>query len=194
MRTYLLNLLTILCVIFLKLTKYPYSPQPFTQWCKMYMFIKYIPLTNKYYQSKYQRYCKSDLVFMMWISKSTSHVWFGSWWKKSCGSKGVGMEEIQGCLNGERGGVGVITIEPTYFTKLSILACFLCRNSMCMVKCYRYSHVWIRLHDTNHVTSSKRADTLICHTTMHRNPINFLYHLGHVTLWCVEVGPVANAR
>ncbi len=47
---------------------------------------------------------------------------------------------------------------------------------------------------SNHMTSSKRADTLICHTTMHMNPINFLYNLGHVTLWCVEEGPVvANA-
>ncbi len=29
---------------------------------------------------------------------------------------------------------------------------------------------------------------------MHSNPINFLYNLDHVTLWGVEVGPVANAR
>ncbi len=29
---------------------------------------------------------------------------------------------------------------------------------------------------------------------MRRNPINFLYDPGHVSLWCVEVGPVANAR
>ncbi len=29
---------------------------------------------------------------------------------------------------------------------------------------------------------------------MCRNPINFLYNPGYVTLWCVEVGPVANAR
>ncbi len=29
---------------------------------------------------------------------------------------------------------------------------------------------------------------------MRRNPSNFLYNLGHVTLWCVEVGPVENAR
>ncbi len=27
---------------------------------------------------------------------------------------------------------------------------------------------------------------------MRRNPINFLYNSGHVTLWCVEVGQVAN--
>ncbi len=47
---------------------------------------------------------------------------------------------------------------------------------------------------SNHVTSSKRADTLICHTTMRRNPINFLHNLGHVALGCVEVGPLANAR
>ncbi len=46
----------------------------------------------------------------------------------------------------------------------------------------------------NHVTSSKQADTLICHTTMHRNSINFLYNPGHVSLWCLEVVPVANAR
>ncbi len=38
------------------------------------------------------------------------------------------------------------------------------------------------------------ANTLICHTTMCRNPINFLYNLGQVTLSCVEVGLVANAR
>ncbi len=29
---------------------------------------------------------------------------------------------------------------------------------------------------------------------MRRNLINFLYNPGHVTLWSVEVGPVANAR
>ncbi len=35
---------------------------------------------------------------------------------------------------------------------------------------------------SNHMTSSKRADTFIWHTTMRRNPINFLYNPGHVTL------------
>ncbi len=44
------------------------------------------------------------------------------------------------------------------------------------------------------MTSSKQADTLICHTTMCRNPINFLYNSGHVTLWCVEVCRVVNSR
>ncbi len=34
----------------------------------------------------------------------------------------------------------------------------------------------------NHVTSSKREDTLLCHTTMRRNSINFLHNSGHVTL------------
>ncbi len=47
---------------------------------------------------------------------------------------------------------------------------------------------------TNHVTSSKWADTLICHTTMCRNPVSFLYNPGDMTLWCVEVSPVANAK
>ncbi len=52
----------------------------------------------------------------------------------------------------------------------------------------------IGLPHSNNVTSSKRADTFICHTTtMRKNPINFLYNLGHVALWYVEVGPVANA-
>ncbi len=46
----------------------------------------------------------------------------------------------------------------------------------------------------NHVTCSKWADILICHTTMQRNPITIPYNLGHVTLWCVEVGLVANAK
>ncbi len=32
------------------------------------------------------------------------------------------------------------------------------------------------------------------HTTMHRNSINILYNPSHVTLWCLEVVPVANAR
>ncbi len=44
------------------------------------------------------------------------------------------------------------------------------------------------------MTSSKGVDTLICHTTISSNPINFLYNSGHVTLWCVEEGPVANGR
>ncbi len=47
---------------------------------------------------------------------------------------------------------------------------------------------------SNHVTSSKHADTLICHTTMCKNPIHFLYNSGHVTFWHVEEGLVANAR
>ncbi len=47
---------------------------------------------------------------------------------------------------------------------------------------------------SNHVISSKQADTLIYHITMRRNSISFLYNLDHMTLWCVEVGPVANAR
>ncbi len=47
---------------------------------------------------------------------------------------------------------------------------------------------------SNHVTYNKWEDTLIWHTTMRRNPINFHYNSGHATLWCVEVGPVANAR
>ncbi len=46
---------------------------------------------------------------------------------------------------------------------------------------------------SNYVTSSKWADTLICHTTRRRNHINFLYNPGHVTVWCVEVGQVTNA-
>ncbi len=28
---------------------------------------------------------------------------------------------------------------------------------------------------------------IICHTTMHRNYINYLYGPGHVTLWCLEL-------
>ncbi len=35
---------------------------------------------------------------------------------------------------------------------------------------------------SNHVTSSQRVDTLICHTTMCRHSINFLYNSGHMTL------------
>ncbi len=42
----------------------------------------------------------------------------------------------------------------------------------------------------NHVTSSKRVDTLICHTTICRDSINFLYNPDHMTLWCLEVVPV----
>ncbi len=44
------------------------------------------------------------------------------------------------------------------------------------------------------MTSGKRVDTLICHTTMRKNAINFLYNPGHVTLWCLEVVPVVYAR
>ncbi len=53
---------------------------------------------------------------------------------------------------------------------------------------------WMYVSHSNHVTSSKQADTLICHTTLRMNPVNFLYNPGHMTLWCVEVGSVANAR
>ncbi len=56
-----------------------------------------------------------------------------------------------------------------------------------MSSCHLVTH-------SNHVTSSKWADNLDCHTTMLRNPIYFLYNLDHVTLWCVDVGPVANVR
>ncbi len=47
---------------------------------------------------------------------------------------------------------------------------------------------------SNNVTSSKWADTLICHTRMHRNAINFLNNPVHVTLRYVKVDPVANTR
>ncbi len=53
---------------------------------------------------------------------------------------------------------------------------------------------WIAHTHSDHMTFSKWADTLICNTTIHRNPINFLWNLGQVILWCVEVGPVANAK
>ncbi len=36
--------------------------------------------------------------------------------------------------------------------------------------------------------------TLICHTIMPTNTINFLYNPGHVTLWCLEVVLVVYAR
>ncbi len=49
------------------------------------------------------------------------------------------------------------------------------------------------LPHSNHVTSSKRAGTLICHTTMSRDPIHFLYNPGHVTFWCLQVVPVVYA-
>ncbi len=35
---------------------------------------------------------------------------------------------------------------------------------------------------SNHVTSSKQAETLICHTTMRKNDINCLYIPDHVML------------
>ncbi len=47
---------------------------------------------------------------------------------------------------------------------------------------------------SNHMTSSKRVDTFICHTTMCRNSIKFIYNSGHVTPWCFEVVPVVYAR
>ncbi len=47
---------------------------------------------------------------------------------------------------------------------------------------------------SNHVTSSKQVDTLIFHTTMCRNFINFLYFPGHVTLWSLKVVQVVYAR
>ncbi len=58
----------------------------------------------------------------------------------------------------------------------------------CSFSCYcREAH-------SNHMTSSKWADTLICHTTMRRNAINFLHNPGHMTLWCLEVVLVVYAR
>ncbi len=35
---------------------------------------------------------------------------------------------------------------------------------------------------SNHVTFSKQGGTFIYHTTMYRDPINFLYNPGHMTL------------
>ncbi len=42
------------------------------------------------------------------------------------------------------------------------------------------------LPHSNHMTSSKRVNTLIGHTTLLRNYINILYNPGHVTLSCLE--------
>ncbi len=44
------------------------------------------------------------------------------------------------------------------------------------------------------VTFSNRVDTLICHTTMCRNSINFLYNPVHMTLSCLEVVLVVYVR
>ncbi len=78
-----------------------------------------------------------------------------------------------------------------------ILIAVVCRlyhvNSLFNNLFYLLFYYFIVSH-SNHVTSSKQPNTLICHTTMRRNPINFLYNPGHVIIWCVEVGPVANAR
>ncbi len=52
----------------------------------------------------------------------------------------------------------------------------------------------MKCNSTNHVTSSKQVHIHICHTTMCRNFINFLYNPGHVTLWCLEVVLVVYAR
>ncbi len=41
---------------------------------------------------------------------------------------------------------------------------------------------------------SKRENTLICHTTMHRNTIDFGYNSSYVALWCLEAVPVVYAR
>ncbi len=49
-------------------------------------------------------------------------------------------------------------------------------------------------HLVHWLTSSKQVDTLICHTTMRRNSINFLYNAGYMTLWCLEVVPVVYTR
>ncbi len=47
---------------------------------------------------------------------------------------------------------------------------------------------------SKHVISGKQVETLIWHTTMCRNSINFLYNPGHVTLWYLEVVSVIYAR
>ncbi len=62
-------------------------------------------------------------------------------------------------------------------------------NSM-FYKTITYIWPYQLLAHTNHVTSSKPADTLICHATMCRNAINILYIPGHMTLWQMEVIPV----
>ncbi len=58
--------------------------------------------------------------------------------------------------------------------------------------CFQSSFSGLLTH-SNHVTSSKQVDTLICHTTICRNAINVLYIPGHVTLWCLEVVPMVYA-
>ncbi len=54
--------------------------------------------------------------------------------------------------------------------------------------------IWYSYAHSNHVTSNKQVDTLICYSTMHRNAINFLYNPGHMTFWCLEVVQVVYAR
>ncbi len=55
------------------------------------------------------------------------------------------------------------------------------------------SHSSASTSHSSHMTSSKWVDTLVFHTTMHRNDINVLYNPVHVTLWCFEVVPVVYA-
>ncbi len=74
--------------------------------------------------------------------------------------------------------------------------------SLSVAVCSHYTH-------SKHMTSSKERtllyatpqcshiphhNALICHTTMRRNAINFLYNASHVTLECLNVVPVFYAR
>ncbi len=43
---------------------------------------------------------------------------------------------------------------------------------------------WIIIPHSNHITYSDLAAILICHITMCRDSMNFLYISGHVVLWC----------
>ncbi len=131
---------------------------------KYYSVLHKMQMLNDYFMRQYESILRlGDRKFIIFPSPSCSR-WLMCYVERS------GSLEIHGEAWGKMNKI-IITLPYNY---TSILNPY--KNPLDVFGSYPHS---------NHVTSSKGVDTLICHTTMRRNSINFLYNPGHVTLWCL---------
>ncbi len=62
---------------------------------------------------------------------------------------------------------------------IHVLRCFIVGLLVLVFSLY---NIAAGLSHSNHMTSSKAVDILICHSTMCRDPLHFSYNPGHVII------------
>ncbi len=145
-----------------KMTKTIYSLIPVNYFPQSYRLHPVRPLPLYYNHIKYNN---NRYLYIPTISLDKTQLVGGSWW----------WDPIQGSHE---------SISTHSLGFVFILWCFIEYISI------KIDYFHLKYLHSNHLTSSKRADTLICHTTMRRGPRHFLYNPGHMPLWWLQVVPV----